>query len=211
MAGRKQRVTDDDYIKVALDFLGTHDQDQLTTRALGQALGVDATAIYRHFPSLDDLLTAVRDHVHKDILDKVEANADAVSPRERIKQIVAATRSVYAEHPQLSQLHIRGHGRLANGLELSRRVMQALGDMGLAGTALAVAYQMVESTTIGMTIFDNSSSPRHLAMRQDRYRAIGGALGEAANSTATVAEINDRAFDNVIEAVLDECEKMASR
>lgn len=211
MVGRKQRVTNDDYIRVALEFLSKNDIDQLTTRALGQALGVDPTAIYRHFPSLDDLMTAVRDHIHMLIIQRADGHQlDGMPPRDRVRAILMATRHVYAEHPQLSMINISGHGRLPNGLELSRRVLAALTEMGLSGENLAIAYQMVEGATVGMSIFDNSRAPQHLSMRQQRYTMIGGALAEAATSTASVATVNDTAFEGVIDAVLDACETLAS-
>lgn len=205
-------MSNDDYIRVALEFLSKHDLDQLTTRALGQALGVDPTAIYRHFPSLDDLMTAVRDHIHMLIIRRADdTGVDGASARARVRTILMATRHVYAEHSRLSMINISGHGRLPNGLELSRRVLAGLTDMGLSGQNLAIAYQMLEGATVGMSIFDNSKAPKHLAMRQERYGMIGGALAEAATTTAGVALVNDKAFEGVIDAVLDACEALASR
>lgn len=212
VVGRKQRVSNDDYVRVALKFLSKNSIDQLTTRALGQALGVDPTAIYRHFPSLDDLMTAVRDHIHLLIIERADGHQlDGKPPRERVRAILMATRHVYAEHPQLSMINISGHGRLPNGVELSRRVLAGLEEMGLSGEDLAVGYQMLEGATVGMSIFDNSKSPQHLSIRQEQYGMIGGALASVATSTASVALVNDKAFEGVIDAVLDACEALAAR
>lgn len=212
VAGRKQRVSNDDYIRVTLEFLQANELEQLTTRALGHALGVDPTAIYRHFPSLDDLMIAVRDHIHLLILQRLDAGEFAsMGPKDRLRRLLTATREIYAEHPRMSAVIVRGHGRLPHGLEISRRVLAALGEMGLAGDDLAIAYQMIESTTIGMTIFDHSRSPQHLSMRMERHHLIGGGLAEAATSTEAVRAINEHAFERVIDVVIDACEAMAPR
>jgi len=155
-------------------------------------------------------MTAVRDHIHFLILQRVDAGEFAsMGPKDRLRRLLTATREIYAEHPRMSAVVARGHGRLPHGLEISRRALAALGEMGLAGDGLAIAYQMVESTAVGMTFFDHSGSPQHLSMRMERHRMIGGGLAEAATSTEAVRAINDRAFERVIDVVIDACEAMA--
>jgi AcrR family transcriptional regulator len=50
MTEHKHTLTRDDFVRVALEFVESHDISELTIRAIGKELGVDPTALYRHFP-----------------------------------------------------------------------------------------------------------------------------------------------------------------
>jgi AcrR family transcriptional regulator len=52
-----------EYVRVAMEFVEEHGLGQLTMRALGEQLGVDPTAVYRHFPSKEVMIEAMLDQM----------------------------------------------------------------------------------------------------------------------------------------------------
>src|SRR5919108_3233672 len=59
----RHSLTDQRILAEALALVDEAGLDALTTRALGQRLGVDPTAVYRHFRNKDELLGALADRI----------------------------------------------------------------------------------------------------------------------------------------------------
>ena len=53
MAGTRTSHSRADYVAAALAIIDEHGLAGLTTRSLGDRLGVHGTAVYRHFQSID--------------------------------------------------------------------------------------------------------------------------------------------------------------
>jgi len=209
MMGRKPRVSGGDFVAAALEYVRTTGLDALTTRSLGAAMGVDSTAIYRHFPDKDHLLVAVRDDLHRQINE--QADVTDLAPREAIAVIARTTRRVYGEHPELSSLHTTLHGSLPHTAACIRSVISQMEEIGLVGRDLVVAYQMFEGAVIGTLVFENSGAPENWAMRKDRYTYIGpAAFAEAGRSEDEVRRVAEQAFEMVLEVVLDRIEQLAA-
>ena len=68
----------------------------LTVRRLGNELGADPTAIYRHFRDKDELLKAVLDRLIADSVAKVDP---ATGWRERMTQLATASVDIFTDHP----------------------------------------------------------------------------------------------------------------
>jgi AcrR family transcriptional regulator len=66
MAGTA-RLSRDDFVTAALAYVDQHGAPALTARTLGEAMGVDHTALYRHFPGMDELAGAVLDRIFEQI------------------------------------------------------------------------------------------------------------------------------------------------
>lgn len=61
--GRVRQFTDDDILRATVALVETEGIGRLTMRRLGSALGVEAMAIYRYFPSRQDLISSLVDWV----------------------------------------------------------------------------------------------------------------------------------------------------
>ena len=59
--GRPAKLSRDGICQAALELLADTDAATFSMRALGDYLGVDPTAVYRHFSDKDDLLREVGD------------------------------------------------------------------------------------------------------------------------------------------------------
>jgi AcrR family transcriptional regulator len=117
---------------------------QLSLRAVARALGMASSAIYRYFPSRDDLLTALIVDAY-DALGEAAENADeASSPaRERFLRVCQAVRHWAREHPQeyalLYGTPVPGYEAPAETISSGVRVVRLCGEILLAGRPLQPA------------------------------------------------------------------------
>ncbi len=199
---RTQTLEQRDFVEAGTAYLIDHPLSALTMRVLGDLLGVDATACYRHFRSKDELLTAMVDAMLAPALDAVD---DAIrDPRERVEGRSLEMRAAMQRNPQLASALAVGEGQMPNSLELSRRSIADLRAMGLDGDELVRAYQLVESYTMGATMFDLAAAPHNMDIRSDRYSMFGDeAFTKAGRSPATVETLTDDAFGRGLRALLD--------
>lgn len=88
---------------VARRHLIEHGADGLSLRAISRDLGLVSSAIYRYFPSRDELLTALIAESYCNLAEFVELQlqrADEVPLRQRFVGICRAVRDWATEHPQ---------------------------------------------------------------------------------------------------------------
>ena len=98
----------DDFVRVALEFVATHDISELTIRALGHELGVDSSTLYRHFPNKESLLDAMLDW----LLAEVAALPDPpdATPRDCIVAMLSNVRQAFFDHAHLSATFVSASG-----------------------------------------------------------------------------------------------------
>jgi AcrR family transcriptional regulator len=209
MAQGRVTLTPADFVVAATAYVDEHGLDALTMRSLGDQLGVDPTALYRHFPSKDALISAVVDQMLGLIANEA-ADVDG-SPRERVKQQALRSRQVFMAHPNLMSAFITSSGQMPNGLRLMRQTAEGLEAMGLEGADLVRCQQMLEGLVIGASVFDLAGSPDHVEIRRLRYRALEHpAWDDQSRSVDDVAGITHEAFELAIDGLLDVCEHFAA-
>jgi AcrR family transcriptional regulator len=202
-------LTPADFVRVATSFVDEHGLDALTMRSLGDRLGVDPTALYRHFPNKDALLTAMVDHMLGRIVAK--AARDGVSPRQHIRELLLDARREFLTHPNLVPALVASSGRMPNGLALSRLGAEGLAALGLSGRDLVHCAQMLEALVIGASVFDVTGSPDHVEIRRLRYRAIERPdYDEVSRDVADVVDVAETAFAMALDGLLDLCERIAA-
>ena len=193
-----------DYVSAALEFIDEHGMEPLTMRALGEKMGVDPTAVYRHYPNKEDLVLAVCDKVLGYIIERFDAPTD--SPRENTITIAMITRSVYREHPHVMGAIVTSTGYMENGFYLSREVAKSLVSLGVRKEKVAVAYQMLEGFLMGACLMDFTSSPDNYVIRRARYRALDLPEFDAVSADeAAVEAIAETAFITGLDSIIDAC------
>lgn len=101
-----------------MKHVDVHGLASLSMRVLGAELGVDATALYRHFPNKDSLVEAMVDRM---LSEALEAHDPAgKTPREKIIDVVFAMRDAFARHPDIGLALISGEGKSVNGYKIGR-------------------------------------------------------------------------------------------
>jgi AcrR family transcriptional regulator len=105
MAGVRERIrqeTTREILDTARRQLATVGPVELSLRAVAREVGLASSAVYRYFPSRDDLLTALIVQAYDDLGDAVE-RAEAAVPRDgharRWQALCAAARRWGLDHP----------------------------------------------------------------------------------------------------------------
>lgn len=183
----------------------------MTMRALGDEMGVDATALYRHFPNKESLIDAMIDWFLGQVLAQSH-KADSLPPRERIIAHAKALREQFEKYPDIGLSIVQSEGASMNGFLFSRRGIESLRDLGLTGRNLVSCYQAIESFIMGSCVHDFSGSPRNMEVRRTRYRYFEvEEFDQNSRSAAAVRKITEEGFDIAINAILDQFEILTKK
>lgn len=209
MATKRGPLTPQDFVDAAMAFAARQGLAGLSMRALGAELNVDATALYRHFPSKESLLMAM---VDKMLGEAVENSRDLTgTPREKILGMAKAVRDSFARHPDVGVALVSGEGSLLNGAKIVVQLMEYLREIGLEGTDLVLHYQSLEQYVLGSCVFDFTAAPHHFEIRRARYRLYE--MPEFDQISRTVADVEKLAHDAYmagVSALIDACERTAA-
>ena len=191
-------------------FVDEHGLVALTMRALGVQMGVDPTAVYRHFPNKESLIDAMLSNLLGAALTNLTPAER--SPREEIYNTMMAVRSEFERHPNLTPAFAASMGNIPNGLLLSQAMIQQLRALSLTGENLVRCYQMLEGYTIGTSMIDTGGAPETFEIRQARYRLLNDPdFDSAARNTSDVERITKDAFATGVNVLLDFCESLAKK
>jgi AcrR family transcriptional regulator len=200
---QRTNLSKSDFVRVALEFVESHDISELTIRAIGKELGVDATALYRHFPKKESLLDAMLDAVLAEVVDLPDPVG--ASPKDCVIAILSNVRQVFRQHAHLSAVYVSATGDFPSGLILTRRISTHLVAMGLTGDNVVRTYQMLEGYTLGTSVFDSGGSPDTWTIRQARYRYVNMPQFDAvATDPDHVRKIADDGFIRAINIIIDD-------
>jgi AcrR family transcriptional regulator len=134
----RRRLTPEAIIAASLRLLDTDGRDGFSLPKLGRALGVDPTAVYRHFASKDDLVLAIADRLIEEAMDGFVAQPCWVDT------IILATRrlrTTYLEHPAAAALSACRTTRRTAEMRTVDILIGAMLQAGFSGPQAAVAYR----------------------------------------------------------------------
>ena len=201
-------MTREAFAKAGLAIVDESGFEALTTRALGERLGVHGTAVYRHFANMDELREAVLAEML--MVSGVEV-PDVGSPRERMLGLLRSLRRAFSEHPNLAIPNLTMQDEQASA-EFVQAAFDVLEAMGLSGRQLVVAYQMLETFTVATNAYDWGGYPDALEARRRGRRLSGHPAFEApSRSLEAMQELNEEVFEVMANALLDACEAMANK
>lgn len=140
-------LTPERIVDAALAIAARAEPDGLTGRALGEELGVDRSAVWRHFADRDALLLAVGDRLLALALAAVPDGP--LAPHERMMALGRGLVAAFEAHPHVGALvacrTTQGPGELA----VVETMLRALGEVGVP-SALVPRYQrMLADTLLG--------------------------------------------------------------
>ena len=207
MTEPRTSLTQDDFVRVAFDIVDSDGLGALTMRALGDRLGVDATAAYRHFPSKERLIDAMLDAILGEAANTPPAGD---TPRARILSVAVNVRTALRAHPNVAGSLANATGNFPSGLTLTRLLIKELRALGLSGENLVRMYQTFEGYILGSGVFDTGGYPETFQIRQARYRYLAAPEFDAvAESPEKVERVTEEAFLETINVLLDRCEHHA--
>jgi AcrR family transcriptional regulator len=143
-------------LDAAIAFVDEHGIEALTVRKLGETLGSDPTAFYRHYRNKADLVTAIADRLLTDMLADFTPHEHW---RDTIIDLMHRARQGYLDHSNFSQeLSVSPDILLSNAL-VNEEVLRALLVAGLPAPQVSRFAVMIARWTIAV-------SSRDAALRQ---------------------------------------------
>lgn len=196
-----------DYIAAAFTFVDANGIDVMTMRSLGAAMGVDPTAVYRHFPTKEELVNALVDQFLVNILSAT--NTKIAQPRDRIFDRAMCTRREFERHPDIGVALVYSNGASLAGLQLSQGNATDLAELGVSTKNIPKAFQMLEGFVIGACCMDFIRSPENYAIRRMRYRVLDKQpFDKVSSSASSVQKVADTAYVEGLNALLDYIESL---
>ncbi|MFC9294211.1 TetR/AcrR family transcriptional regulator [Streptomyces sp. NPDC057011] len=134
------QLTPDAIIEASLRIAARGSEDAFTVRRLGEELGADPTAIYRHFRDKDELLLSVADRTLGEVLDSIP---EGLGWKDRLRALAAGSLDVALKYPVVGSTMASRTTRRPNEFRVVELILGAVTEAGLDGAEAAVHYRMV--------------------------------------------------------------------
>jgi AcrR family transcriptional regulator len=201
------RLSREVLIDAAFRIADTEGPDALTLRRLGSELGVDPTAVYRHFRDKDELLAATADRLLREALDTFRPCGRW---KDDIRDYVLLVRAIYLAHPSVAALVATASGPLENEARVTERGLAILRGAGLSEHDTALAYEVIEAYTLAVSSMDGAAPQASDAWRRAFATLPPEAFPELASSARLLYLDNDARFTFGLDLLLDAIEARAT-
>jgi AcrR family transcriptional regulator len=164
----RPRLNRDVICEAALELLAESGADSFSMRALGERLGVDASAFYRHYPDKDALLREVGDRA---LAPATRGFSTSDDPRDDVRRMCLGVRKALLRSSVALQLTQAGPTRYPNELRITEVLLDAFDRAGLEPDDAVLSYHVFIEYTVGSAALD---APLAVSaqLRRDEYPAI---------------------------------------
>lgn len=153
-------------VDAAVELLEAAGSHALTMRRLGEALGVDHTAMYRHFRDKHALQRAIGDRLLSSVTAGIDADDDW---RATVLLVCLRLRAAMLRQPTLAAT-VRDEPPLEAGeFAITEMLLHQFLRAGLAPAEAALAYHSVIELTVGSATIDATVDALDDADRERRY------------------------------------------
>ncbi len=202
------RLTRESILDAYIRLADREGPEAVSLRRMGAELGVDATAVYRHFRDKQELLEAVADRLLSDLADRIPPRRGW---REDLRLLALDARAMYLSHPRLAHVIATSPEPSVGNRRLTEAVLRSLREAGLPSREAALTYEVFTSYVAGASSLD-ADIP---ADASDAWRRTMAALDPVAFPETVAAApyifIEDDGFAYGIELFLDAVEARARR
>jgi TetR/AcrR family transcriptional regulator, tetracycline repressor protein len=164
--GRPAQLTRDRIVAAVVTLLERDGVDAISTRTVGEALGVHPTALYRHFRDMDELVREAADHVLAGLLDDADADPapdpdadpepDADAALAEVVTLCRRLRVALMARPGAARVMAPGPSRKPNERALTERMLALLVRSGLPHEQAALAYHALVEFVVGSAAIDSA-------------------------------------------------------
>jgi AcrR family transcriptional regulator len=202
--GKKGRETlnREKIVERALEILDEDGLEGLSMRRLGDALGVEAMALYHHFPSKDAMLDAIVERILEEVgpaLPVAEADQDWKAV---MMSGPAATGRALEAHPKAGWLFLGRQYGTAESLRMLEAPLRILHTAGFHGQQLVDAAHAIFAYTAGWYVLAAGEGGSWSGPDQEAIDAVGDA---APLTSAMAPQLRDwsRGMEEGFRALLD--------
>jgi TetR/AcrR family tetracycline transcriptional repressor len=137
---RRGSLTPELIVKESLKLLDAKGTEGFSLPKLGRALGADPTAVYRHFPSKDNLVLAIADQLIEDAMAGLTPHACWV---DTVTDIVRRLRRTYCDHPAAAWLSACRTTQRPAEMRVVDTLIGAVLEAGFEGATAARVYRAI--------------------------------------------------------------------
>jgi AcrR family transcriptional regulator len=141
----------------ALELIDQEGLENCSMRRLGAKLGVEAMALYHHFPSKGDLLDAVMEQ----LLDEIEVPPrEGMPPLERLRALVTSYRGAALRHPPAFILLAARRFNTEKAFAFYEVILEMFADLGFDAQQAARWFRLIGNFASGAGMADVASRER---------------------------------------------------
>jgi len=202
------RLSRDVLIDACIRIADREGPEAVTMRRLGAELGVDATAVYRHFRDKDELVAATADRLLTDAFDSTTFTGDW---RRDIRSAVLTVRRAYVAHPRIALMVLSATSPMPNEARVSEATLGIIRRLGLPDRDAVLAFEVLEAYTVAVSCMDGMGSSGSDAWRLE-YAALPPTTFPNLTATATMLYADpDERFEFGLDLMLDAIERLVDR
>ena len=146
---RRAPLSRDQVLRAAMQLVDEGGIDSLTMRKLGQALGVEAMALYNHVANKDDLLNGIVDLV----LGEFELPSEGEDWEAGVRKLATSAHDALARHPWSSSLILSSSSVRPARLRYMEALFRCLREAGFSPEETYHAYHALDSHILGFTLW----------------------------------------------------------
>lgn len=141
----------------ALELIDQEGLENCSMRRLGAKLGVEAMALYHHFPSKGDLLDAVMEQ----LLDEIEVPPrEGMPPLERLRALVTNYHGAALRHPPAFILLAARRFNTEKAFAFYEVILEMFADLGFDAQQAARWFRLIGNFASGAGMADVASRER---------------------------------------------------
>ena len=141
----------------ALELIDEVGLEGCSMRLLGSRLGVEAMALYHHFPGKGELLDAVMD----ELIDEWDLPPRGTQPPlGRLRHLLRSYRATALRHPRAFVLLAARRFNTEHAFAMYERILEAFADLGLDASESARWFRLIAGFASGSGLADAASRER---------------------------------------------------
>ncbi len=154
MPVRRESLTREAIAEAALAMIDAQGLEALSMRRLGEALGVEAMALYHHYPNKGQLLDAVMDR----LVDEIDRPAPPrATPLQKLRRYVSDYRGIALTHPRAFLLLTTRRFNSTRSFALYERLLSTFAEAGLPPERAALWFRLLGGFVSGAGMADVAS------------------------------------------------------
>jgi AcrR family transcriptional regulator len=210
--GPEPRFTREELARRALAIMDAHGSEALTMRRLAQELGMGTMALYRYFPSKNDLMDAAIEVAAPEI---ELPQPGAALWKQQLATLARALFRAGLRHPSVARERFERPLQSPAAMRVTDRAIALLLEAGLSKREAVAAFKALLIHTLAAAAFVAAESrpevrqraaARHASLPADELPAMAAVADEF-----TAALGGDQAFELGLAALLDGIELRAAR